>query len=77
MQTAVQSSTSVDVTKVVTHISDENEARALPCGVTVGDRCGGRSFNDNVAAVLEKRSYSGWREVEYEDQRWTVIVLMK
>lgn len=69
--------TNVDVNKIVTCIADAREARALPCGVTVGDNCGGRSFNDNVAAVLESRSFGGWREVEVGEQRYTVIVLAR
>lgn len=66
-----------DFTKVVTRISDASEARQLPRGATVGDTCGGRSFNDNIAAVLEKRSFGGWREVNDGNNRWTVIVLAR
>ena len=43
----------------------------------VGDTCGGRSFNDNIAAVLEKRSYAGLREIVDGDEHWTVIYLVK
>ena len=67
----------LDFSKVITHISDASEAKALPCGVTIGDTCGGRSFNDNIAAVLEARSLGGWREIEQEQERWTVIVLAR
>lgn len=62
---------------VITHVNDELEAKSLPCGAIVGDPVGGRSFNDNVAAILESRSYSGWREVTKGDKRWTVIVLAR
>jgi hypothetical protein len=72
-----QSYTELDFSKVVTHVSDVSEARSLPCGITIGDTCGGRSFNDNVAFVLENRSLGGWREVEQDQQRWTVIVLTR
>ena len=62
--------------KVVTHIDNVLEARNLPCGATVGDTCGGRSFNDNVAAVLESRSHGGWHEVQTGDTSWTIIRLV-
>ncbi len=71
------SSLPVDFTKVITHISNDSEARALPRGVTIGDTCGGRSFNDNIAAILEARSLGGWREIEQDQERWTVIVLAR
>ena len=53
----------IDVTKVVRNVPDTKTAKSLPCGSMVGDTCGGRTFNDNIAAVLEKRSYAGWREI--------------
>jgi len=65
-----------DLSKVVTCVTDVREARLLPPGVVVGDRFGGRSFTDNVAAVLEARSHGGWREVIFEETRWTVIELV-
>jgi hypothetical protein len=68
---------SIDFTKVVTRVSNAMEARALPCGVTVGDTCGGRTFNDNIAAVLESRSLGGWLEIEDGEKRWTIIVLAR
>jgi hypothetical protein len=67
----------VDFTKVVTNINDPSEALALPCGVVVGDTYGGRSFNDNVAAILESRSIAGWHEVQVGPKRWTCIVLAR
>ncbi len=37
---------------------------------------GGLTFTDDVAAVLESRSYGGWQEIELsESERWTVITL--
>jgi len=68
-------SMSLDLTKVVTRVSDAREARLLPSGIIVGDTCGGRSFTDNVAAVLEARSHNGWCEVVVGETRWTLIVL--
>lgn len=67
----------IDVTKVVRNVPDTKTAKSLPCGVMVGDTCGGRSFNDNIAAVLEKRSYAGWGEIVEGDEHWTVIYLVK
>jgi hypothetical protein len=67
----------MDLSKVVRQVNDAGEAKTLPCGIAVGDTVGGRSFSDNVAAVLEARSYGGWREIEVGDTRWTVIVLAK
>lgn len=69
--------TSLDTTKVVRNVPDVKAARALPCGSLVGDTFGGRSFNDNIAAVLESRSYAGWREIVDGDQHWTVIMLIR
>lgn len=66
-----------DFDNIVTHLEDATEAQSLPAGVFVGDKFGGRSFNDNVAAVLESRSYAGWREVQDGTQNWTVILLAK
>jgi hypothetical protein len=36
-----------------------------------------RSFNDNIAEVLESRSYQRWQEIEVGAQRWTVIEIGK
>lgn len=65
-----------DTSKLITCVTDVREAKLLPPGVIVGDRFGGRSFTDNVAAVLEARSHGGWREVTLGEARWTVIVLV-
>ena len=73
----VQPVTNYDFSKVVTRINDASEAKALPCGVTVGDLYGGRTFNDNVAAVLESRSLGGWHEVHDGQRSWTVIMLAR
>jgi hypothetical protein len=67
----------LDVSKLIVSLSDAREAKTLPPGIAVGDTCGGRSFNDNIAAVLESRSRSGWQEVALGDTIWTVIVLTK
>jgi len=64
-------------TLVVTHVSDTTEAWALPTGTTVGDTCGGRSFSDNVAEVLESRSLGGWYEISEGEKRWTLIALAR
>ena len=59
---------------IVTFIPDADTAQTLPCGATIGDTWGGRSFNNNIAAVLESRSDGGWHEVIVDQERWTVIV---
>jgi hypothetical protein len=68
---------SFDFTKMITRVSCESEALALPTGAAVGDTFGGRTFTDNVAAILESRSCSGWREIEEGQKRWTFIVLAR
>lgn len=64
-----------ELSKMITRVTCESEARALPSGTAVGDCWGGRSFTDNVAAILESRSCDGWREVVEGQTRWTFIVL--
>jgi len=64
-----------EFSKIITRVTCESEARALPNGTAVGDTWGGRSFTDNVAAVLESRSCNGWRELEEGQTRWTFIVI--
>ena len=71
-QQAVESG---EFSKMITRVTCESEALALPAGTAVGDCWGGRSFTDNVAAVLESRSCKGWCEVEEGQTRWTFIVL--
>ncbi len=63
--------------EVVTTIENESQAWDLPQGCLVGDTCGGRSFSDNIASVLEQRSYSGWRDIKLGPVRWTVILLAR
>jgi hypothetical protein len=63
--------------EIFSHVSGAEEAWALPCGAIVGDTCGGRSFSDNVAAVLEKRSDGGWLDVQHGAETWTLIRLSK
>ena len=66
----------VDTSLVVQKIASPKEARALPCGTVVGDRHGGLTFTDAVAAALEGRSQSGWQERQtLVGETWTIIVL--
>ena len=67
----------LDLTAVVTSIQSTEEARSLPRGSVVGDRCGDLSFSDAIAAVLESRSTSGWLEIEDEPdmEPWTLIIV--
>jgi len=76
MERGPASALGVDTAAVVTKISSVKEARALPDGVVAGDRHGGLTFSDAVAAVLESRSMGGWREVRSSaGEVWTIIVL--
>ena len=66
----------IDPAAIVTQIPGLNEANTLPSGSVVGDLHGGLTFSDSIAAVLEHRSNSGWKEVQMNDgQIWTIIVL--
>lgn len=66
----------LDKSAIVTKISTVKEARALPGGAVAGDRHGGLTFSDAIAAVLESRSMGGWQEVQLaEGEVWTIIVL--
>lgn len=60
---------------IVTRLSQPSEVSELPKGAIVGDLVGGRSFNDNIAAALEKRSNCGWQDVCEGQERWTLICL--
>jgi hypothetical protein len=72
----VASALAVDLSTIVTNVSSTREARALPAGSVVGDRHGGLTFSDGVAAALESRSISGWQEVVCSGgELWTIIVL--
>ena len=64
------------VARIVRRCESAKEARALPQGAIVGDMYGGLTFTDEVAAILESRSYGGWQEVEpAPGECWTVITL--
>jgi hypothetical protein len=74
MQT--HNATVLDISAIVAKVANVREARALPAGSVVGDRHGGLSFTDAVAAALESRSISGWQETPGPTgEIWTVIVL--
>jgi hypothetical protein len=66
----------LDATGIVQQVGTVREAAALPRGAVVGDRHGGLTFTDAVAAALETRSHGGWQEIEAPSgETWTVIVL--
>ncbi len=66
----------LDLAGIIQKVASVKEARCLPCGTVVGDRHGGLTFTDAVAAVLESRSLSGWRELASPaGEMWTVIVV--
>ena len=66
----------LDMTSVIKCVANAKEARVLPPGSVIGDCAGGLTFTDAVAAVLESRSRTGWREIEpVPGERWTIIVL--
>lgn len=72
----MQNATVLDISAIVMQISNVKEARALPAGSVVGDRHGGLTFTDAIAAALESRSTSGWQEApDPTGDVWTVIVL--
>ena len=65
-----------DLEAVVTRLESEEEARLLPPGSVIGDICGGLTFTDAIAAILENRSLGGWQEVAAASgETWTIIVL--
>jgi len=67
---------SVDTSRILQEVGSVTEARALPCGTVIGDRHGGLTFTDVVAAALEARSGGGWQEFRAADgETWTIIVL--
>jgi hypothetical protein len=68
----------VDTSHIITQLASVKEARTLPVGSVVGDLQGGLTFSDAVAAALEARSLSGWREVHTTAcETWTIIVMDK
>jgi hypothetical protein len=67
---------SVDISCILQKVGSVTEARALPRGAVIGDRHGGLTFTDVVAAALEARSGGGWQEFRAADgETWTIIVL--
>ncbi len=66
----------LDTSGIIQKVASVQEARLLPRGAIVGDRHGGLTFTDAVAAILESRSLSGWRELASPTgEIWTVIVV--
>lgn len=66
----------VDLSGIIQKVVSTKEARALPVGTVIGDRHGGLTFTDAIAAVLESRSLGGWQELNGVDgEVWTIIVL--
>jgi hypothetical protein len=66
----------VDLSQIVSELSSVKAARDLPVGSIVGDLHGGLTFTDAIAAALESRSTTGWREVRTSDcETWTIIIL--
>jgi hypothetical protein len=66
----------VDTSNIITQLASVKEARTLPCGSVVGDLHSGLTFTDAIAAALEARSLSGWREIHTAaSETWTIIVM--
>ena len=66
----------LDCASIITEVANVKQARALPSGSVVGDLHGGLTFSDAVAAALESRSQTGWREVHSpEGEMWTIIAI--
>jgi hypothetical protein len=66
----------IDTNSIVKDVADPKEVHTLPCGCVVGDLQGGLTFPDAVAAALEERSTSGWKEMPTSTgDVWTIIVL--
>jgi hypothetical protein len=66
----------LDASSFVTRCANAEEARTLVPGCIVGDRHGGLTFTDEVAAIFESRSLGGWQEIEAAPgDRWTIILL--
>jgi hypothetical protein len=67
---------SIDISSIVQEIASIKDARALPVGSVIGDRYGGLTFTDAIAAALESRSLGGWQELRAQNgEIWTIIVL--
>jgi hypothetical protein len=72
----MQNATVLDISAIIAKVSNVKEARALPAGSVVGDRHGGLTFTDAVAAALESRSIGGWQEAPGPaGEIWTVIIV--
>lgn len=68
----------LDTASIITKIANIKEARALPPGSIVGDRHGGLTFTDAIAAALEARSSGGWQEIQTPGgETWTVILVSR
>ena len=65
----------LETVEIVTLLTEASEVKGLPTGVVVGDKVGGRSFSDNVAAALERRSFGGWQDVSKGGEQWTLIYI--
>jgi hypothetical protein len=66
----------IDTASIITKLVTIKEARGLPAGAIVGDLHGGLTFTDAVAAALESRSSSGWREIQASNgEIWTIIIV--
>lgn len=66
----------LDTSVIITKVASVKEARALPAGTVVGDRHGGLTFTDAIAAALEARSGGTWQEFQTPSgEVWTVILL--
>ena len=66
----------LDTSAVIGTVSSIKEVRGLPVGAIVGDRQGGLTFTDAVAAALESRSSCGWHEAQASSgEVWTIIEL--
>ena len=66
----------LDIASIITEVANVKDARVLPGGSVIGDLHGGLTFSDAVAAALESRSRTGWREVcTPSGETWTIITL--
>jgi hypothetical protein len=66
----------LDTSSIIPKVASVKEACALPRGSVVGDRHGGLTFTDAVAAALEARSTGGWHELQTSTgETWTLIIL--
>lgn len=74
----MQNAAVLDPAVIITRVTTIREARALPLGALVGDRHGGLTFTDAIAAELEIRSTSGWQEMRGPaGEVWTIIAVTR